>query len=449
MAGHSPTQNIPPIFNKNLSGKVSITYPNSRAPGGPLPESLHSLLAGTGQQQQSQANDPIQQMLDLELQAIDAQYGSGGGGGGVSYSAGPAVANLTKFGQTGDQKLADLYAGLNDYISQGADRVKGLYETGTQKVGQYYDTGLKDIQTAKDASAAAIAKTAALSPAGAGVAVDSTNASNAAIDRQRSIAETNKANQLATIQQLGAGHNSIEQEILQGAQKEGTAQRAKFQDQIAGMIGQAQAKAAAATASSRSSAASNQGKADAAKLRAMENAIGQQSKASQAPMKGIQGVIDYANKIGKPQLAQDFMKMVSAGRVNAATANQASMNNPVIGKNTTNAEQEIQNLIGKSGSPADLSQAGILNLIKTEPQLAFLKKYIQGPPALTPLKSQTKGFSDEEITKAYYKQLPNQNSETVGAFSDADYKKFQNYLNSFKQNQDVLGTLYDIYKGQY
>lgn len=416
------------------------------------------ILQGTGQ---SYATDPIQQMLDLELQAIDAEAG-GSGGGGVSYSAGPAVSSLTSFGNQGDTKLAELYAGLNDYLVKGAETTKGIYDTGIQNITGYYDKGAQEIQAAQNAAQGQIAGTAALSPAGAGTAGDAQKAAQAAIQRQQAIESTAKSNQLSTANQLSSGHQAIAQEIMQGAAQEGIAQRSKLKNQVAGLIAQAQQRAASANASSRASSSNSAGKTEAAKLRALETALGRQTtadeKAGNSPVKGIQGVIQYANKVGHPELAEKFMQYVSAGRINAANANSGSMNNPAIGKNTTSAEAELQKLIGSYGQvdPAisgfanqgnGINNQALASLIQNDPNYSFLKKYIGANKSAFE-------FKDSKLPDWAKQQVLGKNSNlnnpyVINQFSPQDYQRFQEILNGGSQAQDILGTLYDIYQGKY
>src|SRR5215813_12287104 len=73
---------------------------------------LKALMGGGQPSQADIENDPI---YNLELQAIDAQYGGGGGGKVYSYS-GPSIADIQAQGAKGHQNINDLYAQLDQYL---------------------------------------------------------------------------------------------------------------------------------------------------------------------------------------------------------------------------------------------------------------------------------------------------------------------------------------------
>jgi hypothetical protein len=453
----------------------------------------------------SKPPDYLQQMLDLELAAVDAKYSGSGGGGGGGYSGGGGGVNtssLQKMGDVGDQKLADLYGSLGNYIKTGAADAKAQFDDAISKSTGYYDQGAQNIQkTAADVKQQ-IMDQAGLSPAGQPAGTDQAALANAAIQRQAAIQETNKANSLSTLQKLESGHQAIANETLWGAALEGNAQRARLKDLVASQIAQAQASAArySGGGGGGGGGSSNAGKAEAAKLGLMAKYLGKDAERTQAAQKtaqqqrdsltpqGIRAVQAYAKQVGRPELADQFMKMVSGSRqthaqsVVAASMDPAHLLKPIDAKSVL--LQEIDK-VRPAGDPQydrtkNTFNEDFINFIKNDPVLQRkLGKYIRNSPQYEQILGQMKEVRDphknDALSKALgwkpksdekgslfdktfnsiitdkvnkqLRELPFNQRYTVDPMADSDYNAFQHVLQKQMSDAEILNQLYNLYVG--
>lgn len=477
------------------------------------PSSLSQGLNSLQGQQSNPVDDLMNQMMGLEMDAIDSQGGGGndGGAGFLQAQLNQGVNNLTNFQNIGTQKIDELYASLGQYLQNNAQDVSNIYGAQTADAKKAYADAAAAIAQQGTNSNQELAKQGQLSPDQMAATAAVEDQSKNAIGRQASINQTNQANALANIANMSAGQQAIAKDLISGAATTGAAQKSKFIDQIGAQLGQLQNDMSAKIASAKASAASSGQNTRAAKDQVLEKFLGmklqglqnQQKSLDPSKLKGINGVIQYAQAQGHPELAQQFIQMLNDSRVNAAGQNTRDKANPAIGKATTSPEEQLQQLIGASGGDTSMSIDNLAPLLKNDPQLKKFAKYLIESPD----QAVQQGVADkvpgwQKIIDAFDKRSGGQFRQKInsgqinlkdflgqvgkdkgfGAIlgrgltpwysqpdsngpnslyntgftpflnldpNSSDFKTIQQILQQRSQNSDQLNTLYDIYKGNY
>jgi hypothetical protein len=436
--------------------------------------SLYNISGKQGYNPSELNNDPI---LQLQLQAIDSQYG--GGGGGYSYS-GPSIGAIQDYGNKGQARISDLYGQLNQYLQGAQANTAAGYAASTQKDTAAYDQTAKDIQAAKDATTNAINQQAQAGIGAGDSAAKNVAAAQQMVDRSIALNAQNKANALSSLNLLGSGQNAIFNDFMSGVQREKGAQSGKLSDQVSGMISNAQAQIAQAQAKAAAAAQANSDKGKAAKLKAIEDALtrGQNAAAKGDNLSGMQGVMQFAMRAGRPDLAKKFLDMLNASKTNAASANlKAEQDVTGVAKKTTPEEQLWSLIQGTGQSPAgsrvdlsnlnDADRQTLLNEANNSPEFSFLKQYImpeqndkaakiqqqianmQRQPINSTVKNLQVQSLQQQLKAAQGQTIPE--SVNIGRLvqNPADVKKYYSAFDKYGQEQDFLSNLYNIYTGKY
>ena len=387
-----------------------------------LDDALKAILGDGGPISQSDIDaDPL---YALDVQAADQRYGGGGGSGlaakisqaiAENAYAGPSMAQLQAYGDRGRGIISDEYAQMQNAIQSNNAQSASNLAQGTQNITGYYDTAQKDVAASNAAAVKNLQDEASIAAQQQGNAAAAAPMQSyeqkvqgnlqAALQREADQVAANRATALSSQQAMVQGQQNIGANLLSGLQTEKGTQTGNWNTQVNSLISKAQAEMADAAARQqkaaqaiRDSAAGDSGKQAAAKTDALKNAIkrAQSEKGKEKTLTGIKGVLAYAMKMNKPQLAQKFIDLIHTSKANAATINEKAAKDKLGGILPTSGglvkttwEDEFQKaLSGSAGerydigdlSNNDLWRGGLLEQIRSKPELAALKKYIISDP---------------------------------------------------------------------
>jgi hypothetical protein len=381
------------------------------------------LLAGLDSlkgQQSSQGQDMSdldKQILDLQMQAIDARYGGGGGSGrtlnlpappALKSYGGPSLENLQGLKSAGAQNIAQEYSALGQSLRNTGLQTAGVYQQSGGELSKDYGAAKQAISDAQAKAQAAIQ--AATSSAGEGAGQAAQAAVQQALARQQMLVASNQNQAQSSLDRTSSGQAQIARDLIAGKAQQGEEAKFRFAQQMGVKEAEARAQmaqiatanqdimnqyneninqrkqqfaASQAAASSRSS-----GAAQAAKLNLLAGVLKKQESAQKSaqnkPLTGLQGVLRYAQQQGNVPLAKQFIDMVKAATLNSTNINTESKAARASGqiKPTTTPAEQLQQLISGRVPAIDINDRNldargeILNLIKGAPELSGLKKYI-------------------------------------------------------------------------
>jgi hypothetical protein len=440
------------------------------------------------------------QILALQMAAIDARYGGDGGASSAarSYHAGPAptmqqysgptIDELNQYTNTGRGNIEQSYGNLANFVASQLPQTQDIYNQGGAAQQAAYTKAAQNIQQAVTSGQQALNEPA--TSAGAAAAKDQ---QKAVADIAARYTNTNAQNQLAAAQRnqasqaMQTSNNAIR---VAGDKQAGNEALMRFvagtnlqksqaqlqMDQIAASNKakmdqynqQENAKKQAIMDRIAATQSGNANKAQAAKLDLLAKFLGTQGKAGQH-LTGVQGVLAYGNQQGNPSAATSFLKMVSDARNNAETQNEAAKSDPSGQTKTTSAQAELQKLMmGTSPDPTDTQ--GMIDLVRNTPELSSLQKYALWAPQQV--------YNNQELQDQLFPGARAQVAKLVGklgsktSFDDlmnqgvaksfkptfnmqglqknpTDYATYQNYLKQQQNASDLYNSMWEIYQGKY
>jgi hypothetical protein len=440
------------------------------------------------------------QILALQMAAIDARYGGDGGASAAAKSyhpgpapamqqySGPTIDELNQYTNTGRTNIEQSYGNLANFVASQLPQTQDIYNQGGAAQQAAYTKAAQNIQGAVTSGQQALN----VNPASAGAA--------AAVDQKKAVADvlaryqsTNAQNQLSAAQKnqanlaMQASNNALRvtgdrhagDEALYRFVAGTNLQKSQAQLQMDQIAASNKAKMdqynqqesyKKADIMNRAAAAQsgNADKAQAAKLDLLAKVLGTQAKAG-THLSGVQGVLAYGNQQGNPNAATSFLKMVADARNIAETKNMDAKNDPSGQTKTTTAQAELQNLMmGTKPDPTDTQ--GMIDLVRNTPALSSLQKYALWAPQQV--------YNNQELQDQLFPGARAQVAKLVGklgnktSFDDlmnqgvaksfkptfnmqalqknpTDYATYQNYLNQQQNSSDLYNSMWEIYQGKY
>jgi hypothetical protein len=465
----------------------------------------NSLTVGAPSLQQSPNGGSLDdQILALQMAAIDARYGGDGGASSAAASyhpgvapkldqySGPTIDQLNQYTSTGAGNIEQGYGNLANYIQSQLPERQSIQQQSGAAQQSAYSQAAQNIQNAVSKGQGVLATPA--TSAGAAAAKDQQAAVAAILDRYKNVnaqhqwnaAVANNAQQALQTSNTGlrttgakdAGAQALFRFVAGTNLQKSQAQLQM--DQIAASNKaktdqynqQENAKKQAIMDRVAAQQAGNAGKAQAAKLELLAKVLGTEGKAGKS-LTGVQGVLAFGNQQGNPDAANKFLSLIAQARGDAERQNEAAAKDASGQTKKTTAAEQLQMLM--SGTAPDINDTqSMIDLVRNSPELSSLQKYAIWAPQqlygnmdllnqLSPGLSDTWKSTVQQASKLGYSQSKMQdmlNQSIAKSFKPMfnmsglkananDYRTLQNYLAQQSNANDLYNQMFEIYSGKW